>query len=94
MESGFLENTFQTFLYLFNIRKVSQQKTLFGQRKIWFGFFLKKIPFILSRKHFLEVVKNLKISCYLLIISNSVLNLLIAIYFVLNLFFLILTLRI
>jgi hypothetical protein len=53
-----------------------------------FGLVLKKkIPFILSRKHFLEVVKNSKISCYLLIISNSVLNLLIAIYFVLNLFF-------
>ena len=31
--------------------------------------------------------KNKKISCYLLIISNSVFNILIAIYFVLNLFF-------
>jgi hypothetical protein len=39
------ETTFQTFLYLFAIRKVGQQKifsgqqkTLFSQRKIWFGF--------------------------------------------------------
>jgi len=33
-ESGFWEITFQTFLYLFVIRKVGQRKTLFSQRKI------------------------------------------------------------
>jgi hypothetical protein len=37
-ESGFREITFQTFLYLFIIRKIGQQKTLSGQRKIWLGF--------------------------------------------------------
>ena len=38
MENGFLEIIFQTFMCLFVIRKVSQQKTLSSQRKIWFGF--------------------------------------------------------
>jgi hypothetical protein len=44
-ESGFRETTFQTFMCLFAIRKVgqqktlsSQQKTLSSQRKIWLGF--------------------------------------------------------
>jgi hypothetical protein len=64
----------------FIIRKVGQQKTLSSQRKIWFGFqesvFLKN----LGGKHFPEIVKNLKISYYLLIISNLVLKPLIAIY--------------
>jgi hypothetical protein len=76
----FPRNHFQTFLCLFDIRKVSQRKTLFSQRKIWFGFqesvFLKN----LGGKHFPEVVKNLEMSYYLLIISNLVLKLLIAIY--------------
>ena len=52
-------------------------------------YFLKKIDlisrkvffFILDRKYFLEVVKNLEILYYLLIISNLVLKLLIDIYF-------------
>jgi len=38
MENGFLEIIFQTFMCLFVIRKVGQQKTLSSQRKIWFGF--------------------------------------------------------
>jgi len=79
-ESGFREITFQTFLCLFVIRKVGQQKTFSSQRKIWLGFqesvFLKN----LGGKHFLEVVKKLEMSYYLLIISNLVLKLLIAIY--------------
>jgi len=69
-----------TFLCLFVIRKVGQQKIFSSQRKIWLGFqesvFLKN----LGGKHFLKVVKNLEISYYLLIISNLVLKLLIAIY--------------
>ena len=40
----------------------------------------KVVFFILNGKHFLKVVKNLKISYYLLIISNLILKLLIAIY--------------
>ena len=59
-ESGFREITFQTFLYLFAIRKVGQWKILSSKRKIWLGFqesvFLKN----LSGKHFLKVVKNLE----------------------------------
>jgi hypothetical protein len=48
-----------------------------------FGFIFRKVfLFILSGKHFAEVVKILKISYYLLIMSNLVLKLLIAIYFV------------
>ena len=76
-ESGFREITFQTFLCLFVI---SQRKKLSSQRKICLGFqesvFLKN----LGGKHFLEVVKKLEMSYYLLIISNLVLKLLIAIY--------------
>jgi hypothetical protein len=53
----------------------------------WFSG--KYFPFILGGKHFPEVVKNLEISYYLLIITNLILKLLIAIYFVLNLLFLI-----
>jgi hypothetical protein len=79
-EIGFRETIFQTFLCLFAIRKVGQRKTLCSQRKIWLG--LQESVFLenLGRKHFPEVVKNLKISYYLLIISNLVLNLLIVIY--------------
>jgi len=59
-ESGFQENTFQTFMCLFAIRKVGQRKILSSQRKIWFGFqesvFLKN----LGGKNFPEVVKNLE----------------------------------
>jgi hypothetical protein len=45
------------------------------------AWFLKKyFPFILNGKHFSEVVKNLEMLYYLLIISNLVLKLLIAIY--------------
>jgi len=80
LESDFREITFQTFLCLFAIRKVGQRKIFSSQRKIWLGFqksvFLKN----LCGKHFLEVVKNLEMSYYLLIISNLVLKLLIAIY--------------
>jgi hypothetical protein len=65
---------------LFAIRKIGQRKTLSSQRKIWFGF--QKSVFLenLDIKHFLEVVKNLERLYYLLIISNLVLKLLVAIY--------------
>jgi hypothetical protein len=79
-ESGFRETTFQTFMCLFAIRKVGQRKTFSSQRKIWLG--LQESAFLenLGRKHFPEVVKNLEMSYYLLIISNLVLKLLIDIY--------------
>jgi len=47
----------------------------------------KCFPFILDGKHFPEIVKNLEISCYLLIVLNLIFKLLIAIYFVSSLFF-------
>jgi hypothetical protein len=47
----------------------------------------KYFPFILEGKHFSEVVKILKISYYLLIMSNLILKLLIVIYFVWIFFF-------
>jgi hypothetical protein len=83
LEFIFREIIFQTFLYLFATRKGGQQKTLSNQRKIWLGF--QKSVFLenLGGKHFLEVVKNLEMSYYLLIISNLVLELLIAIYILL-----------
>jgi hypothetical protein len=76
----FRETTFQTFLCLFAIRKVDQRKILSSQRKNWLGFqesvFLKN----LGGKHFPKIMKNLEMSYYLLIMSNLVLKILIAIY--------------
>jgi hypothetical protein len=65
---------------LFAIRKVDQWKIFSSQRKIWLGF--QESVFLKNQggKHFPEVVKNLEMSYYLLIISNLVLKLLIAIY--------------
>jgi hypothetical protein len=60
--------------------KVGQRKTLFSQRKIWLDFQENVSLKNLDGKHFLEVVKNLKMSYYLLIISNLIFELLIAIY--------------
>jgi hypothetical protein len=65
---------------LFAIRKVGQRKTLSSQRKIWLGFQESVFLENLGGKHFLKVMKNLEMSYYLLIISNFVLKLLIAIY--------------
>jgi hypothetical protein len=58
---------------LFDIRKVGQRKTLSSQRKIWFGFQGSVFLENLGGKYFPEVVKNLEMSYYLLIISNLVL---------------------
>ena len=80
MKSGFRETIFQTFLYLFVIKKVGQRKIFYSQRKIWLGFQESVFLENLGGKHFSEVVKNLEMSYYLLIISNLVLKLLIAIY--------------
>jgi len=92
VKRDFLKIIFQTLLYLFVNRKIDQWKIFFSQKKL--TWFLKKCFFFFGGKHFSEVMKNLEISYYLLIIINLVLKLLIAIYFVLNLFFLISPLRI
>jgi len=86
MESGFLKTTFQTFMCLFVIKKADQWKTLFNQKNLtWFSG--KCFPFIFGGKHFPEVVKNLEMLYYLLIISNLILKLLIAIYILFWIFF-------
>jgi hypothetical protein len=59
----------------------------FQSKKNLAWFLEKYFLFILDGKHFPEVVKNLEMSCYMLIISNLILKLLIVIYFVLKLFF-------
>jgi hypothetical protein len=61
-----MENTFQSTKNTFQLKKN-------------LAWFLGKY-FILDGKHFSEVVKNLEMSYYLLIILNLVLKLLIAIY--------------
>jgi hypothetical protein len=76
----FFEKIFQTFLCLFIIKEVGQQKTLYSKKKIWLGFHESVFPFILGGKHFSKVVKNLEMLYYLLIISNLNLKFLITIY--------------
>jgi len=80
LKTSFQKITFQTFLCLFAIRKVGQQKTLSSQWKIWLDFQESIFLENLGGKHFPEVVKNLEMLYYLLIISNLVVQLLIAIY--------------
>jgi hypothetical protein len=63
------------------VEKLINRKYFLVKRKFCL-IFKKKISFILGGKHFLEVVKNLEISYYLLIISNLILKLLINIYFI------------
>jgi len=77
-ESGFRKITFQTFLCLFDIRKVGQRKTLSSQRKIWLGFQESVFLENLDGKHFPEVVKNLEMSLFADYI-NLILKILIAI---------------
>jgi len=60
----FRKITFQTFLYLFVIKKVGQRKTLSSHWKIWFGFHESVFLENLVGKHFLEVVKNLEMSLF------------------------------
>jgi hypothetical protein len=86
MESGFLEITFQTFLYCLSLEKLVNGKHFPVKEK--FGLVFRKVFSIyFGRKHFLEVVKKLEMSYYLLIISNLVLKLLIVIYILFWIFF-------
>jgi hypothetical protein len=62
-------------------------KNTFRSMKNLAWFPRKCFPFILGEKHFPEVVKNLEISYYLLIISNLILKILIAIYILFWIFF-------
>jgi hypothetical protein len=79
---------------LFAIRKVDQRKTISNQRKIWLGFqesvFLKN----LGGKYFPEVVKNLKMLLFADYIKFDHQTFDCYIYFVLNIYFLISSLKI
>jgi hypothetical protein len=74
------EKLFFKFFYIYLSLKKLKKKNIFRSIKnlVWFlkSVFLEN----LNGKHFLKVIKNLEISYYLLIISNLVLKLLIAIY--------------
>jgi hypothetical protein len=65
---------------LFVIRKVGQQKILFSQRRICLGFHESAFLLFWTENTSWKLWKKLKISYYLLIISNLVLKLLIVIY--------------
>jgi len=80
LKSALREIIFQTFMCLFVIRKIDQRKILSSQRKIWLGFQESVFLENLGGKHFPEIMKNLEMSYYLLIISNLVFKLLIVIY--------------
>jgi hypothetical protein len=66
---------------LVNGKHFRSTKNTFQLKKNLAWFPEKYFPFILDRKYFLEVVKNLEILYYLRIISNLVLKLLIDIFF-------------
>jgi len=78
---------FFKFLFTCLLLEKLVNKRYFSVKKNLARFLEKYFFFIIDGKHFLEVVKNLKISFYLLIITNLILKLSIAIYFVLNFFF-------
>jgi hypothetical protein len=79
-EKWFFRNYFLNFpVFVCHYKSWSTENTF--QSKENLTWFLEKcFSFILDGKHFPEVVKNLKISYYLLIILNLVLKLLINIY--------------
>jgi len=93
-ESDFRETTFQIFMCLFAIRKFDQRKTLSSQRKIWLGFQESVFLENLDGKHFPEVVKNLEMSLFADYIIFDPQTFDCYIYFVLNIYFLISSLKI
>ena len=73
-ENWFLRNHFPNFpVFICRWKSWSTEKTFRSKENLaWFPG--KCFPFILDRKYFSEVVKNLEMSYYLLIISNLVLK--------------------
>jgi hypothetical protein len=72
---------FKFFCVYLSLEKLVNRKHFSIKKNLtWFSG--KCFPFILNGKHFLEVMKNLEMSYYLLIISNLILKLLIAIYII------------
>jgi hypothetical protein len=68
------------YIYLSLEKLINKNFSFSDQLKILFWFPEKYFTFILDGKYFLEIMKDLKILYYLLIISNLVLKLLITIY--------------
>ena len=66
-----------SYVYL-SLEKLVNRKHFLVKEK--FSLVFRKVFFFLGKRHFQEVVKYLEISYYLLIISNLVLKLLIAMY--------------
>ena len=93
-EFTFRETTFQTFLCLFAIGKIDQRKTLSSQGKIWLGFQESVFRKNLGGKHFPEVVKNLEMSLFTDYIKFDPQTFDCYIYFVLNIYFSISSLKI
>jgi hypothetical protein len=85
-EFTFRETTFQTFLYLFTIRKVgqrrtlsgqrrtlsSQRKTLSSQRKIWFSFQKSVFPAVFVFRKVISGKSLSKLSCICLSLEKLV----------------------
>jgi hypothetical protein len=93
-EFTFQKIIFQTFLCLFAIKKVGQQKTLSSQRKIWLDFQENVFLENLGGKHFPKVVKNLKMTLFTVYIKFDPQTFNCYIYFVLNIYFSISSLKI
>ena len=74
MENNFLKFNFQTFMYLFVIRKTGQQKH-FSVKKNLTWFSEKCFPFILDKIHFSKVMKKLKISFFFVTKIDSAIQL-------------------
>jgi hypothetical protein len=72
------DGTFKLFCICLSLEKLVNEKHFSVKEK--FGSVSSKVVFFLDGKHFSEVMKNLKMLYYLLIISNLILKLLIAIY--------------
>jgi len=82
----FLKKNLNFFCIYLSLKKLINKKYFSIQKKL--TWFLEKYCFYFRRKTLFRSWENLEMSCYLFIISNLILKLLIAIYFILNLFFL------
>jgi len=87
MKSDFLKKYFLKLFYVCLLLESWSTKNTFQLKQNLTWFSGKYFLIILGGKHFSKAMKNLEMSCYLQIISNLILKLLIVIYFVLNLFF-------
>jgi len=80
------------YVYLSLKKLINIKHFLVKKNLVWFP--KKCFPEKFERKHFLEVVKNLEISYYLLILSNLILKILIIYIYILNIYLSISSLKI